>query len=243
VTTYTASCDHSPPVNLVHSAVHLFQSIIAILKPILWDQPIFRNLISTGTYPYLKPDTIKVLRRALINGIILPPGDVALRQRLLGELPDCKNYIKLYNYKYTAFIFIKRYIKKISYLDTMILALSAPLGMQGQPVPLESTISVTIMPLTQLLEDCASSSTTIKKMLHSSLESIINRALELLSYVIRCQVICEVLLGFLHSAFSVLQQQLGPEFMQNAVQGMLQLYTRFVQDIITLQKQRYLIKM
>lgn len=113
----------------------------------------------------------------------------------------------------------------------MILALSESLGMQGQPVPLESTISITIMPLTQLLEDCASSSTTIKKMLHSCLEPIINRTLELLSYVIRCQIICEVL-GFLHSAFSVLQQQLGPEFMQNAVQGMLQLYTRFVQDIM-----------
>ncbi|KAL6260200.1 hypothetical protein P5V15_007735 [Pogonomyrmex californicus] len=192
-TTYSASCDHLPPPNLIHSAIHLFQSITAILKPILWDQLTFRNLISIGTYPYLKPDTIKVLRRALINGIILPPGDAAMRQRLLG---------------------------------TMILALSAPLGMQGQPVPSESTISITIMPLTQLLEDCASSSTTIKKMLHSCLESIINRTLELLSYVIRCQSICEVLLSFLHSAFSVLQQQLGPEFMQNAVQGMLQLYTR-----------------
>ncbi|EZA61560.1 Exportin-6 [Ooceraea biroi] len=192
-TLYTAPCDHPLPSNLVHSAVHLFQSITAILKPILWDQPAFRNLISMGTYPYLKPDTTKVLRRALVNGIILPPGDAATRQRLLG---------------------------------TMILALSTPLGIQGQAVPSESTISITVMPLTQLLEDCASSSTTIKKMLHSCLESIINRTLELLSYVIRCQSICEVLLRFLHSAFSVLQQQLGPEFTQNAVQGMLQLYTR-----------------
>lgn len=113
-------------------------------------------------------------------------------------------------------------------LDIMVLALSAPLGMQGQPVPSESVISITIMPLIQLLEDCASSSTTIKKMLHACLESIINRTLELLTYVIRCQSICEALLCFLHSAFSVLQQQLGPEFTQNAVQGMLQLYTRFV---------------
>ncbi|XP_025155531.1 exportin-6 isoform X2 [Harpegnathos saltator] len=192
-TTYTASCDQPPPSNLIHSATHLFQSITAILKPILWDQPTFRNLISMGTYPYLKPDTIKVLRRALVNGIILPPGDVATRQRLLG---------------------------------TMILTLSAPLGMQGQPMPSESTISITILPLIQLLEDCASSSTTIKKMLHSCLESIINRTLELLPYVIRCPSICEVLLSFLHSAFSVLQQQLGPEFTQNAVQGMLQIYTR-----------------
>ena len=84
-TTYTASCDHSPPANLIHSAIHLFQSITAILKPILWDQPTFRNLISMGTYPYLKSDTIKVLRRALINGIILSPGDAATRQRLLGK--------------------------------------------------------------------------------------------------------------------------------------------------------------
>jgi len=38
-----------------------------------------------GTYPYLKPDTTKVLRRALVNGIILPPGDTAIRQRLLGN--------------------------------------------------------------------------------------------------------------------------------------------------------------
>jgi len=110
----------------------------------------------------------------------------------------------------------------------MILALSTSLGMQGQAVPSESIISITVTPLIQLLEDCASSSTTIKKMLHFCLEPIINRTLELLSYVIRCQNVCEVLLNFLHSAFSVLQQQLGPEFTQNAVQGMLQLYTRFV---------------
>jgi hypothetical protein len=113
----------------------------------------------------------------------------------------------------------------------MILALSTPLGMQGQAVPSESIISITVTPLIQLLEDCASSSTTIKKMLHFCLEPIINRTLELLSYVIRCQNVCEVLLNFLHSAFSVLQQQLGPEFTQNAVQGMLQLYTRFVRTI------------
>lgn len=116
-------------------------------------------------------------------------------------------------------------------IGIIIMALSSPLGMPGQSVPSESTISITIMPLIQLVEDCASSSTIIKKMLHSCLESIINRTLELLSYVMRCQNICEVLLSFLHSAFSVLQQQLGPEFMQSAVQGMLQLYTRFVQYI------------
>ncbi|XP_020297915.1 exportin-6-B [Pseudomyrmex gracilis] len=192
-TYYITSCDCPAVSNLIHSAVHLFQSITAVLKPILWDQPTFRNLISMGTYPYLKLDTIQVLRRALINAIILPPGDAATRQKLLGII---------------------------------IMALSSPLGMPGQSVPSESTISITIMPLIQLVEDCASSSTIIKKMLHSCLESIINRTLELLSYVIRCQNICEVLLSFLHSAFSVLQQQLGPEFMQNAVQGMLQLYTR-----------------
>jgi len=84
-TTYTASCEHPPPSNLIHSAIHLFQSITAILKPILWDQPTFRDLISMGTYPYLKSDTIKVLRRALINGIILPLGDAVTRQRLLGK--------------------------------------------------------------------------------------------------------------------------------------------------------------
>lgn len=134
------------------------------------------------------------------------------------------NYLTILKRKYIK-------IKNILCLGTMILALSAPLGMQGQPVSSESTISITIIPLTQVLEDCASSSTTIKKMLHSCLESIINRTLELLSYVIRCQNICELLLSFLHSAFSVLQQQLGPEFMQNAVQGMLQLYTRFVLNI------------
>jgi len=95
-TTYTASCDHPPPSNLIHSAIHLFQSITAILKPILWDQPTFRDLISMGTYPYLKSDTIKVLRRALINGIILPLGDAVTRQRLLGKL----YFVNLCNYPF-----------------------------------------------------------------------------------------------------------------------------------------------
>lgn len=81
----TTNYDQRPPQSLVHSAIHLFQSVTAIFKPNLWDQATFRNLISTGSYPYLKSDTAKVLRRALINAIILPTGDSALRQRLLGK--------------------------------------------------------------------------------------------------------------------------------------------------------------
>lgn len=191
--TYTTPCDIPPPANLIHSATHLFQSITAILKPVLWDHATFRNLISIRTYLSLKPDTVKVLRRALINGIILPTGDGAVRERLIG---------------------------------TMIGALAEPLGTQGQSVPSDSTILMTVPSLTQLLEDCSSSSTTVKKMLHSNLKPSIDRSLELLPYLIRCHNVCEVLLNFLHSVFLVLQQQLGPEFTQTAVQGMLQIYTR-----------------
>ncbi|XP_076289185.1 exportin ellipsoid body open isoform X2 [Lasioglossum baleicum] len=190
---YTTFCDNPPPASLTHAATHLFQSITAILKPVLWDEPVFRNLITMVTYPFLKPDTIKVLRRALVNAIVLPHGDGSIRERLL---------------------------------STMVSTLSTPLGSENQPVPSESTIAITVVPLTQLIEDCSSSSTTIKKMLHSCLGSTINRTLELLPYMIRCQSICEILLSFLNSVFSVLQQQLGPEFTQNAVQGMLHIYTR-----------------
>lgn len=110
----------------------------------------------------------------------------------------------------------------------MIGSLSEPLGAQGQPVPSDSTILMTIPSLTQLLEDCSSSSTTIKKMLHSNLKPSIDRSLELLPYLIRYHNVCEVVLNFLHSVFLVLQQQLGPEFTQTAVQGMLQIYTRYI---------------
>ncbi|XP_015438006.1 PREDICTED: exportin-6 [Dufourea novaeangliae] len=183
---YTTFCDSPLPASLTHSTTHLFQSITAILKPVLWDEPAFRNLISMVTYPFLKPDTMKVLRRAL-----------------------------------------SRHSNSSLYLScTMVSTLSTPLGSESQPIPSESTISMTVVPLTQLLEDCSSSSTTIKKMLYSCLGSTINRTLELLPYMIRCQSICEILLSFLHSVFSVLQQQLGPEFTQNAVQGMLHIYTR-----------------
>lgn len=82
---YTTFYDNPPPTNLTHSATHLFQSITAILKPVLWDEPAFRNLISMVTYPFFKPDTIKVLRRALVNAIILPPGDGSIREKLLGK--------------------------------------------------------------------------------------------------------------------------------------------------------------
>lgn len=87
----TTFCDNPPPTNLTHSAAHLFQSITAILKPVLWDSPTFRNLITMVTYPFLKLDTIKVLRRALVNAIILPNGDGSIRERLLGKyLEMCK---------------------------------------------------------------------------------------------------------------------------------------------------------
>lgn len=80
--TYTSPCE-APPANLVHSAAHLLQSVTAILKPNLWDQSPFTDLLCAQIYPHLKPDTVKVLRRALINGIILPPGDNSMRQRLM----------------------------------------------------------------------------------------------------------------------------------------------------------------
>ena len=107
-------------------------------------------------------------------------------------------------------------------------ALAEPLGVEGQPVPSESAVSTAVIPLKQLLEDCSSSSTMIKKLVHASLEQTVKRILELLPHLIRNQGTSETLLSFLHTAFLVLQQQLGPEFTQNAVQEMLHIYTRFV---------------
>ncbi|XP_043273966.1 exportin-6 [Venturia canescens] len=190
--TCSRSCE-VPPSNLIHSAAHLLQSVTAILRPNLWDQTTFRDLLCVGSYPCSKPDTVKVLRRALVNGIVLASGDAAVRQRLMG---------------------------------TMVMALSEPLGHHGQTIPSESTVSSAIVPITQMLEDCCSSSSTIKKMLHSCLEATVNRVLELLPHLIRSQSTCENLMSFLHATFLVLQQQLGPEFTQNAVQGMLLIYTR-----------------
>lgn len=108
----------------------------------------------------------------------------------------------------------------------MVAGLSEPLGHQGQPIPPEPLVSSAITAMKQMLEDCCSSSSTIKKMLHTCLETTVNRVLELLPHLIRSQVTCETLMSFLHATFLVLQQQLGPEFTQNAVQGMLHIYTR-----------------
>lgn len=190
--TYTSPCD-APPANLIHSAAHLLQSITAILKPNLWEQSLFTDLLCTQVYPHLKPDTVKVLRRALTNGIILPPGDNAMRQRLM---------------------------------NVLVATLSEPLGVEGQSMPPDSIVSSSVINLKQLLDDCSSSSTIIKKLVHSSLEQSVKRILELLPHFIRNQGTSETLLCFLHTAFLVLQQQLGAEFTQNAVQEMLHVYTR-----------------
>ncbi|XP_046621831.1 exportin-6-A isoform X1 [Neodiprion virginianus] len=181
------------PPKFVHSAAHLMQSTVSILKPNLWDQPAFNDLVVAGSHPHLNQDTAKVLRRALVNGIILPAGDIGARQRLMG---------------------------------TMVTALSHPLGGEGQPVPPEIVVSSSVLSLKELLEDCRSSSTAIKKLLHTNLESTVNRVLELLPHLIRFSGTCETLLSFLHSAFAVLQQQLGPEYTQNAAQAMLHIFTR-----------------
>ncbi|XP_012256638.2 exportin-6 [Athalia rosae] len=184
---------HSIPPKFVHSAAHLMQSAIAILKPNLWDQSAFRDLVIAGSHPHLNLDTAKVLRRALINGIILPPGDNVARQRLMG---------------------------------TMITALAQPLGDQGHPVPPEMIVSSSVLSLKELLEDCRSSSTAIKKLLHANLESVVNRVLELLPHLVKFAKAFEALLSFLHSTFEVLQQQLGPEYTQTAAQTMLHIFTR-----------------
>ncbi|KAH0561394.1 hypothetical protein KQX54_016533 [Cotesia glomerata] len=181
-----------PPGNLLHSSVHLFQTITAVLRPNLWEQTAFRDWLCVNNYPYLKPDTVNVLRRALINGIVLVNGDNAVRQRLL---------------------------------TTFIHTLSEPLGQCGQAIPNDINISSAIVPLKQLLEDCCSLSMTIKKLLYQCLEDTINRVLELLPHLIRSQTTCEIIMNFLHAMFLVLQQQLGVDFTQNAVQGMLNIYT------------------
>lgn len=108
----------------------------------------------------------------------------------------------------------------------MVTALSQPLGAQGHPVPSEMVVSSCALSLKELLEDCRSLSTAIKKLLHVNLESTVNRVLELLPHLVRSPATCEALLSFLHSAFEVLQQQLGPEFTQNAAQAMLHIFTR-----------------
>lgn len=78
--------DQVPPSDyLIHSAAQLFLSLTAILKPCLWERSEFRNLICSNKLPHLKPDTVKVLRRALVNAIILPAGDNVMRQKLLGK--------------------------------------------------------------------------------------------------------------------------------------------------------------
>ncbi|XP_063983905.1 exportin-6 isoform X2 [Diachasmimorpha longicaudata] len=179
------------PVNLVHSAAHLLQSVTAILRPNLWDHQDFRDLVTTHNYPSMRPDTVKVLRRALVNGIILVPGDAAVRQRLL---------------------------------SSMISTLSSSLGALGHQIPSETSVNTSTTHLKQLVEDCCSSSTSIKKMLHECIQETINRILELLPHLVRSQA-CEGLMNFLHAVFHVLQQQLGADFIQRAVQGMLQIYS------------------
>ncbi|XP_011308703.1 exportin-6 [Fopius arisanus] len=185
------SPEPSIPLNLVHSAAHLLQSVTAILRPNLWEHQGFRELIACQNYPPMRVETVKVLRRALANGIVLVAGDGAVRHRLL---------------------------------SSMISTLSSPLGGLGHQIPSDVTISTSITPLKQLLEDCCSSSTSIKKLLHECLQETITRALEILPHVVRSQA-CESLMHFLHSVFHVLQQQLGAEFIQGAVQGMLQIYS------------------
>lgn len=108
----------------------------------------------------------------------------------------------------------------------MVNTLSEPLGVAGQPVSEEAVVN-SVIPLKQLLEDCSSSSTVIKKMLHECLEASVKRVLELLPYLLRCQSTCEAMLSFIHASFLVLQQQFGPELIQEAVQIMLNLFTRY----------------
>lgn len=108
----------------------------------------------------------------------------------------------------------------------MVTALSQPLGSQGHAIPSEMVVPSSVLALKEVLEDCRSSSTAIKKLLHANLEPSVNRVLELLPHLVRFPGTCEALLSFLHSAFDVLQQQLGPEYTQNAAQAMLQIFTR-----------------
>lgn len=109
-------------------------------------------------------------------------------------------------------------------------SLSEPLGCRGQSIPTPSnpTLTTSLTALTQLLDDCSSASTTIKKMLHPCLITTIDRALEILDYIIKCQNTAELVLIFLHSTFLVLQQQLGPEFIGKTVQELLNIYTRYI---------------
>ncbi|XP_034945488.1 exportin-6 isoform X2 [Chelonus insularis] len=108
---------------------------------------------------------------------------------------------------------------------TFISTLSEPLKQPDQSIPIGTNVTTAISSLKQLLEDCCSSSTTIKKLLHQCLEPTIHQILELLPQLIHSQHTAEHIMSFLHALFLVLQHQLGPEFTQITVQAMLHIYT------------------
>lgn len=179
------------PDNIVHSSAHLLQTITSVLRPNLWNCDSFKSLICMSNYPYLNNDTEKILRRCLINCIVLTNGDDEMRFKLM---------------------------------EIMINKIVEPIGFIGQQIPNDIIIITTINPLIQIINDCSSSSTNIKRLLHQCFLTTINRILEILPQFIHNNS-SEILMNFLHSIFLVLQQQLGSEFIKNSVQKMLHIYT------------------
>lgn len=93
-------------------------------------------------------------------------------------------------------------------------------------IPPESNIVVALVSLKQILEDCSSSSTVIKKLLLECMKPCIERTIQLLPHFMHNENTFKLLLSFLHTTIMVLQHQLGPEFIANTIKTLLELYTR-----------------
>lgn len=98
--------------------------------------------------------------------------------------------------------------------------------------PSESNIIVAMIPLKQILEDCSSSSTIIKKMLLECMKPCIEQTIHLLPHYMHSEITFKLLLSFLHTTFMVLQHQLGSHFTANTIKNLLQLYSRYFVTLI-----------
>jgi len=192
---------------LVHAATHFLVTLTGTVRPpSIWKLKEFTDLYSTINHLRLKPEAHRLLVRSLCNVLLLNwPG--ILEQKWEDRKKHLTKYLRDITHSFRSLRADENFIN------------NKQLQKQAEPV-----IVHTLLILGDLVENVLNEVTQTKKLCHDTLREYIDLSLWLFPLYIQTADVCEAMFNFFNIVFDVLKTQMGPAYVEEAVQTFLSLF-------------------